>query len=137
MRLSAATYLDRSQRSRTDFCHYIQIARNLGESQWGGPGTSGRPLSLRGDLRPSLEWLPRCRPAHRTGRGPGHGRRGGIGRVLWNLFAHEIHAVPVPSVPVLTIALIAVGAVVLANVVAAVPGRMAARTPTAIVLRAE
>ena len=60
-----------------------------------------------------------------------------IGRVLWNLFAHEINAVPAPSVPVLTIVLIAVGAVLLANVVAAIPGRMAARTPTALVLRAE
>jgi ABC-type antimicrobial peptide transport system permease subunit len=60
-----------------------------------------------------------------------------IGRVLWNLFAHDIDAVPAPSIPVLSIALIAVGAVVLANVVAAVPGRMAARTPTALVLRAE
>jgi hypothetical protein len=46
-------------------------------------------------------------------------------------------AVPLPSVPVLTITLIAVGAVVLANVVAAVPGRMAAQTPTALVLQAE
>jgi hypothetical protein len=60
-----------------------------------------------------------------------------IGRVLWNLFAHDIDAVPAPSVPVLTIVLIAVGAVLLANVVAAIPGRMAARTPTALVLRAE
>ena len=60
-----------------------------------------------------------------------------IGRVLWNLFAHEIDAVPAPSVPVLTIVLIAVGAVLLANIVAAIPGRMAARTPTALVLRAE
>ncbi len=60
-----------------------------------------------------------------------------IGRVLWNLFAHEIDAVPAPSIPVLSIFLIAVGAVVLANLVAAIPGRMAARTPTALVLRAE
>jgi hypothetical protein len=60
-----------------------------------------------------------------------------IGRVVWNLFAHEIDAVPAPSTPVLSVALIAVGAVVMANIVAAVPGRMAARTPTALVLRAE
>jgi FtsX-like permease family/MacB-like periplasmic core domain len=60
-----------------------------------------------------------------------------IGRVLWNLFARDIDAVPAPSIPVLVIALIALGAVVLANIVAAVPGRMAARTPTALVLRAE
>ena len=60
-----------------------------------------------------------------------------IGRVLWTLFANEIHAVPSPTVPALSIVLIAVGALVLANVVAAVPGRTAARTPTAVLLRAE
>jgi len=60
-----------------------------------------------------------------------------LGRVLWNLFAHEIDAVPVPSVPVLVIVLIGVGAIVLANVIASVPGRMAARTSTALVLREE
>jgi hypothetical protein len=60
-----------------------------------------------------------------------------VGRFLWDLFAHEINAVPVPGVPALSIALIAVGALVLANVVAAIPGRIAARTPTALVLRAE
>ncbi len=60
-----------------------------------------------------------------------------LGRVLWTLFANEIHAVPSPSVPALSIVLIAVGALVLANVVAAIPGRLAARTPTAVLLRAE
>jgi hypothetical protein len=40
-------------------------------------------------------------------------------------------------VPVVSIVLVAVGAVVLANVVAALPGRVAARTPTATVLRDE
>jgi hypothetical protein len=60
-----------------------------------------------------------------------------LGRVLWNLFAHEIDAVPMPSVPGLVIVLIVVGALVLANVVAAIPGRMAARTSTALVLREE
>jgi ABC-type lipoprotein release transport system permease subunit len=60
-----------------------------------------------------------------------------IGRLLWNLFARNIHAVPTPSVPALTILLVALGALVLANIVAAIPGRSAARTPTALVLRAE
>ena len=60
-----------------------------------------------------------------------------IGRSLWVLFAHEINAVPAPSVPALLIAVIVVGALVLANVIAAVPGRIAARTPTALLLRAE
>lgn len=60
-----------------------------------------------------------------------------LGRWLWDLFAHNIHAVPAPSVPALSVALIAVGAIVLANVVAFLPGRIAARTPTALLLRSE
>ena len=60
-----------------------------------------------------------------------------IGRWLWDLFAQEINAVPAPTVPVLQVVLIALGALVLANIVAAIPGRLAARTPTALVLRAE
>lgn len=60
-----------------------------------------------------------------------------LGRFAWDLFAHELHAVPVPSVPTTLILVIAVGALVLANLVAAIPGRMAARTPTALILRAE
>jgi len=59
------------------------------------------------------------------------------GRSLWQLFANEIHAVPIPSVPALSIALIAGGALVLANIIAFFPGRIAARTPTALLLRAE
>jgi len=59
------------------------------------------------------------------------------GRTLWNLFARDVHAVPAPSIPVLSIVLIALGALLLANVVAAIPGRIAARTPTALILRAE
>ncbi len=60
-----------------------------------------------------------------------------VGRSLWNLFAHAIDAVPDPTVPVRTIALVAIGALVLANVVAAVPALQAARTRTALLLRAE
>jgi hypothetical protein len=60
-----------------------------------------------------------------------------LGRWLWDLFAQAIFAVPDPTVPVLQVVLVAVGAVVLANLVAAVPGRMAARTRTALLLRTE
>jgi hypothetical protein len=42
-----------------------------------------------------------------------------------------------PSVPVTTVVLIAIGAVLLGNVVAALPARIAARTPIALLLRAE
>lgn len=60
-----------------------------------------------------------------------------VGRVLWDLFAREINAVPAPTVPVFPVVLIIIGGLVLANVVAAIPGRIAARTPTSLMLRAE
>ncbi len=60
-----------------------------------------------------------------------------VGRSLWELFAHELHVVARPSVPVPTILLVAAGALVLANVVAALPGRFAARTPAALALHGE
>jgi hypothetical protein len=60
-----------------------------------------------------------------------------LGRWLWILFAHEIYAVPDPSVPVLQVVLVAVGALVLSNLAATAPGWIAARTPTALLLRAE
>jgi ABC-type lipoprotein release transport system permease subunit len=59
------------------------------------------------------------------------------GRWLWDLFADQIYAVPYPTVSVPSIFLVALGTLVLANVVAAVPARTAARTPTAVLLRAE
>ena len=49
------------------------------------------------------------------------------GRWLWLAFARELSAVPDPSVPVGSIALAGLGALLLANVVAALPGRHAAR----------
>jgi hypothetical protein len=60
-----------------------------------------------------------------------------LGRALWNHFAGALHVVPQPTVPALTITLIAFGALVLANIVAAIPGRQAAHTATAVLLRAE
>jgi ABC-type antimicrobial peptide transport system permease subunit len=60
-----------------------------------------------------------------------------LGRWLWDLFARNIYAVPLPTVPVLEVVLVALGAILLANLVAAVPGQMAARTPTALLLRSE
>jgi putative ABC transport system permease protein len=60
-----------------------------------------------------------------------------LGRVLWTLFARTIYVVPEPSVPWLTLVLVALGAMVFVNVVASIPGRIAASTPTALVLRSE
>jgi ABC-type antimicrobial peptide transport system permease subunit len=60
-----------------------------------------------------------------------------LGRFLWDLFVHQINAVPDPTIPTASVVLIGVGALILANLVAAVPGRIAARTPTAQLLRSE
>ena len=60
-----------------------------------------------------------------------------VGRWLWILFADAIDAVPSPSVSVVDILLVGLGTLVLAVLAALVPSRMAARTPTALVLRAE
>ena len=60
-----------------------------------------------------------------------------LGRLLWLAFARELSAVPDAVIPAGSIALAALAALVLANLVAALPGRAAGRTPAAIVLRAE
>ncbi len=60
-----------------------------------------------------------------------------VGRELWTLFARSINAVPDPTVPVVSVALVGVGSLVFANLVAALPGRSAAQTSPALVLRAE
>ena len=59
-----------------------------------------------------------------------------VGRQLWIVFARNINAVPQPSVPT-SLLLVAAGALILANLVAAIPARNAARTPAAFVLRTE
>jgi ABC-type lipoprotein release transport system permease subunit len=60
-----------------------------------------------------------------------------IGRWLWILFARSVYVVPDPTVPVLSVVVVSFSALVVSNVVAAFPGRSAARTSTAQVLRGE
>ncbi|HWD56215.1 MAG TPA: FtsX-like permease family protein [Acidimicrobiales bacterium] len=60
-----------------------------------------------------------------------------LGRWLWTLFAEGINAVPLPHVPVFALVAVGLGAVVFANLVALAPARIAARTPTAVLLRSE
>jgi hypothetical protein len=59
------------------------------------------------------------------------------GRWLWTLFADNIYAVPRPTVPFIPLVIVALSALVLANLVAALPGRSAARTSAAQVMRGE
>ena len=44
-----------------------------------------------------------------------------LGRWLWTLFAREIYVVPEPTVPILSVILVTVGALVFANLVAIIP----------------
>ena len=60
-----------------------------------------------------------------------------VGRWLWIVFARSLSTVPDPVIPAASVALAALAALILANLVAALPGRAAARTPAALLLRAE
>jgi hypothetical protein len=60
-----------------------------------------------------------------------------LGRWLWTAFARQIYAVPQPVVPVFSVVLLPLCALALVNLVAALPGWSAARTPAALALRAE
>ena len=51
------------------------------------------------------------------------------GRVAWQAFAHQVGVIGVADVPALVLGLVAIGVVLVANGVATVPGRAAARTP--------
>ena len=60
-----------------------------------------------------------------------------LGRFLWDLFARQIDVVPEPIVPVPTVAVVIAGALLIANLLALLPGRVAGRTPAAALLRSE
>jgi ABC-type lipoprotein release transport system permease subunit len=59
------------------------------------------------------------------------------GRWGWNVFADRLGVVPDPIVPAVTILLIAPAAVLIANLIAVLPGRIASRLRPAPVLRTE
>lgn len=60
-----------------------------------------------------------------------------MGRVTWTLFADGLGVIGVPRIPTIAVVLTAAAALVLANVIAAVPAQLAARTRVAVVLRSE
>jgi putative ABC transport system permease protein len=60
-----------------------------------------------------------------------------VGRWAWRLYIERLGLLPVPVVPVLMTMLIVPAALIIANLVAALPARAAARTPAALVLRTE
>src|SRR4029453_17346208 len=60
-----------------------------------------------------------------------------LGRWVWTLLADDLGVVAQPRVPLLALIAVAAGAVLLANVIALVPGQIAARTRSATDLRSE
>lgn len=60
-----------------------------------------------------------------------------LGRWAWALMANDLGVVSHPQVPALAVVVVAATGVLLANAIAVVPGRVAARTPAASVLRSE
>jgi ABC-type lipoprotein release transport system permease subunit len=61
----------------------------------------------------------------------------GVGRFTWTLFAQDLGAVPEAITPIGPTALVVPAAILLANLIAALPARAAAATQPAVVLRAE
>lgn len=60
-----------------------------------------------------------------------------VGRWVWTSVADDLGVVAVPDVPLVAVALVVPAAVLLANLIAAVPAAAAARTRPAVVLRSE
>jgi ABC-type lipoprotein release transport system permease subunit len=60
-----------------------------------------------------------------------------LGRLLWTSFANQLDVVPHTSVPILALAAVALVAVVVANVAASLPARIARRLQPAAVFRSE
>jgi predicted lysophospholipase L1 biosynthesis ABC-type transport system permease subunit len=59
------------------------------------------------------------------------------GATLWRAVAHRVGLVPGVDMPLLAILFVVLATVIVANLVAALPARAAARTPAAVILRAE
>ena len=60
-----------------------------------------------------------------------------LGRAVWRWFARGLHTSAPAETPLLWLVVAFLAAMLLANLVAAVPGRSAARTPPAVILRDE
>jgi ABC-type antimicrobial peptide transport system permease subunit len=59
------------------------------------------------------------------------------GRLVWQLFAHQLGITPVIAIPLTALLIMAAGWLTAAAVIAALPGEAATRTPPARVLRSE
>jgi hypothetical protein len=60
-----------------------------------------------------------------------------LGAILWRAATGRVGVLGVVDFPLPTLALVAVGTIALANLIAAIPARTAARTPVAVTLQAD
>jgi hypothetical protein len=60
-----------------------------------------------------------------------------VGRWIWILFARQLGIIPEPVAPPIALALLVPATVLVANLVAAWPARLAGRIPPAVALRTE
>lgn len=60
-----------------------------------------------------------------------------LGRLAWRAFADQLGVAPEPATPVRALLLVTLAVVILANLIAAIPAALAARTHPAAVLRSE
>jgi hypothetical protein len=60
-----------------------------------------------------------------------------LGREFWSLFAQQLDVLAEPTIPFAVIGLVIAAAVIIANVLSAIPGHFARAVPAALVLRSE
>jgi hypothetical protein len=89
----------------------------------------------RGQLASTVAWQSLTAVAVGTAVGAPLGIA--LGRFLWTRFARQLGVIPEPAVPALLTAGIIAGGLVIAVLIAVPPGRSAARTPAADLLRTE
>ena len=90
---------------------------------------------VRRQIRGTVAW--QCMTLTVTALGIGLPLGIAAGRWGWRLFASQLQVVPLPVTSWLAIGSIALGTIVLGNLIALAPGLAAARTPAAVVLRTE
>jgi predicted lysophospholipase L1 biosynthesis ABC-type transport system permease subunit len=60
-----------------------------------------------------------------------------LGRLAWRALGHQLGIVPDPSTPSLALVVALPASVLVANLIAVIPGMLASRVPPAIALRTE
>ena len=90
---------------------------------------------VRGQVSATVAWQSTTVAVAAVGVGVPLGAA--AGRWAWRLFADRLGVPPDPVTPVMAVVLLVPGTILLANLVAALPARLAARTRPSVVLRSE